>query len=25
VIASSVIYLIRSNRRGYLSNTQPAS
>jgi prolipoprotein diacylglyceryl transferase len=25
VIASSVVYLIRSNRRGYLSNTQPAS
>jgi len=25
VIASSVFYLIRSNRRGYLSNTQPAS
>jgi prolipoprotein diacylglyceryl transferase len=25
VIASSVIYLIHSNRRGYLSNTQPAS
>jgi len=25
VIASSVVYLIRSNRRGYLSNTQSAS
>jgi prolipoprotein diacylglyceryl transferase len=25
VIASSVVYLIRSNRRGYLSNTQPTS
>jgi prolipoprotein diacylglyceryl transferase len=25
VIASSVVYLIRSNRRGYLSNSQPAS
>lgn len=25
VLAASVIYLIRSNRRGYLSNTQPAS
>jgi prolipoprotein diacylglyceryltransferase len=25
VIALSVVYLIRSNRRGYLSNTQPTS
>ena len=25
VISSSAMYLIRSNRRGYLSNTQPAS
>jgi len=25
VLAASIIYLIRSNRRGYLSNTQPAS
>lgn len=25
VIASSVFYLVRSNRRGYLSNSQPAS